>query len=153
MTRKTYLQKIVLHPVGIIKNKVNNFKSKGWDKVNSEIILKKKFLPAMEEVEKYSHLVVIFWGHKVKHIQLKRHPQNREDLPLVGVFATRSIFRPNPIGVSIVKLLKINKNRIKVKGLDALNNTPILDIKPYLSKLDLAEKLRVPYWIKLLHKN
>ena len=62
---------------------------------------------------------------------LRIHPQGRKEIAKVGVFATRSPCRPNPIGVTVVKLIERRHNVLKVKGLDAVNNTPILDIKPY----------------------
>src|SRR3989344_5347939 len=65
----------------------------------------------------------------------------------VGIFACRCPARPNPIAITTVKLIKRNKNKIIVEGLDVLNNTPVLDIKPYWSQYDLAENAKVPEWV------
>ena len=70
-------------------------------------------------------------------------------MPLIGVFATRSPHRPNPIGLTLVELVKRKRNILTVKGLDAINGTPILDLKPYDS-WDSAENILVPNWWKQL---
>jgi hypothetical protein len=95
---------------------------------------------------------IVFYLHQVdedRRSLLKVHPENREELPLVGVFATRSPVRPNPIGVTVVKLLECQNNVLKVLGLDAYDGSPVLDIKPYLRRGDLIEEATMPDW--LLH--
>ena len=67
------------------------------------------------------------------------------DMPLVGVFAVRTNLRPNPIGLTLVELVKVEGNVLTVRGLDAFKDTPILDIKPY-DYWDVAENIRVPEW-------
>jgi tRNA (adenine37-N6)-methyltransferase len=79
---------------------------------------------------------------------LKIHPRGRNEIPKVGVFATRSPYRPNPIGVTVVKFLERRRNILKVKGHDAVNDTPILDIKPY-TDADVKRKIRAPKWTRL----
>jgi len=78
-----------------------------------------------------------------EQLSLKVHPRGRLDLPLVGLFATRSPYRPNPLGLKLVELIKRKDNVIKVRGLDAIDGTPVIDIKPY-DPLDLAMDARVP---------
>jgi len=82
---------------------------------------------------------------------LKVHPRGRTDLPLLGVFATRTAFRPNPIGLTLVELLEVKNNVLVVRGLDAFDGTPVLDIKPYGSR-DMVVGARVPEWHKKLQK-
>lgn len=80
---------------------------------------------------------------------MKVHPRGREDLPLLGVFATRSKFRPNPIGLALVELMKVEDNVLTVRGLDAFDGTPVLDLKPFDS-WDMAKDAKVPrWWLKL----
>jgi tRNA-Thr(GGU) m(6)t(6)A37 methyltransferase TsaA len=87
-----------------------------------------------------------------KRMILKVHPRGRMDMPLLGVFATRTNMRPNPIGLTLVELLKVEGKTLTVRGLDAFNGTPILDIKPF-DPWDMVEKARVPdWWIKLNEK-
>lgn len=71
-------------------------------------------------------------------------------MPEVGIFAQRARHRPNPIGVTAVKLLRREKNRLFVQGLDAINGTPVLDVKPYVPAFDAADSARVPEWIHRL---
>ena len=113
----------------------------------SEIIIDPKYVIALEELESYSHLFVIFYMHKapLKEIALKVHPRGRTDVEKVGVFATRSRNRPNPIGLAVVKLLEKRGNSLRVRALDALDGTPVLDIKPY-DLIDVQKNVRVPKW-------
>jgi len=113
----------------------------------SEIIIDPKYVIALEELESYSHLFVIFYMHKapLKEIALKVHPRGRTDVEKVGVFATRSRNRPNPIGLAVVKLLEKRGNSLRVRALDALDRTPVLDIKPY-DLIDVQKNVRVPKW-------
>jgi len=77
------------------------------------------------------------------------HPRGREDLPLLGVFATRTNLRPNPIGLTLVELIRVENNILTVRGLDAFDGTPVLDLKPFDS-WDMAKEARMPdWWTKL----
>lgn len=119
----------------------------------SQIMIFKEFIEALKGIEEFSHIYVLFWLNKIstKDIPLKVHPRGRKDLPLVGVFATRSMFRPNPIGLTIVKIIDVKKNMIMVSGLDAFNLSPVLDIKPY-DYWDKNKKISVPKWWQILEK-
>lgn len=114
----------------------------------SRIVLDKNFAEALKGIDEFSHLFVIFWMHQIpieKRRTLKVHPRGREDMPLVGSFATRTPHRPNPIGLTLVELLKAEGNVLTVRGLDAYDGTPVLDIKPF-DPWDVAEDARVPEW-------
>jgi tRNA-Thr(GGU) m(6)t(6)A37 methyltransferase TsaA len=97
-------------------------------------------------------MFVLFWLHKItgkEHETLKVHPRGRRDMPLLGVFATRTNLRPNPIGLTLVELVKVEGNVLTVRGLDAFDGTPIVDLKPY-DFWDIAKDARVPeWWLKL----
>ena len=80
-------------------------------------------------------------------LRTKVHPRHRKELPLVGLFASRSPNRPNPVGKATVKLLQRKGNILKVEGLDAVNGSPIIDIKPYIPGYDSADDAKVPPWI------
>ena len=119
----------------------------------SQIVIHEKYVKALEGLEDFSHLFVIFYMHEVRSKEterLKVHPRGRLDLPLVGVFATRSALRPNPIGLTVVELLERRGNVLVVRGLDALDGTPVLDLKPADDR-DMVAQLRVPEWLKKLH--
>jgi tRNA (adenine37-N6)-methyltransferase len=144
---------IILTPIGIVKNGVFKPGLNDWKKTVSEIEIDKKYQQALFQLDEFSHIKVLFWMSQVplkKRTLLKIHPRDRQDLPLVGVFATRSQMRPNPIGITTVKLLKINDNILSVQGLDALNGTPVLDIKPFIPGNDLPSKVIAPKWVKKL---
>jgi tRNA-Thr(GGU) m(6)t(6)A37 methyltransferase TsaA len=110
-----------------------------------------EFCPALRGVENYSHLIILFWFHqrdtpeerKTLQVTPKRHP----GAPQVGVFACRSPTRPNPIGLCVVELLKVDNCTLLVKGLDAAEGSPILDIKPYLPRADSVPGARAPEWM------
>ncbi len=123
--------------------------------MSSEIALLRRYEPALDGLEDYSHAFILFWLSRVpkgKRRLLKIHPRSRPDLPLVGVFATRSQYRPNPIGLTLVKVLGRKKNILRVKGLDALNGTPVLDIKPISPRQEFFKNYAVPGWYAQLWK-
>ena len=121
-------------PVGWVENEVQKPMSQGWEDVTSEIVVNPDLEECMEGIEQYTHITVIYWMDRVsgedRRVQ-RVHPRGREELPLRGVFATRSPCRPNPLGLTTVSLLAREGNRLRIRGLDALNGTPVIDIKPY----------------------
>ncbi len=140
-----------LMPIGIVRNKLEEPGQRRWQKVISEIIVDKKLETALDGVEEFSHLIIVYWMHKLPQRQqppIKVHPRGEDSLPLVGVFASRSPSRPNPIGITVVKLLERQGNILKVAGLDAINGTPLLDIKPYIPSHDSIKNAVVPEWLE-----
>jgi len=79
-------------------------------------------------------------------------PPSIKDLPKVGVFASRSQYRPNPIALKLVKLVKVRNNKLYVQGLDAIDDSPVLDIKPYIPGFDKPEKVKIANWYNWLNK-
>ena len=140
-----------MEPIGYVENDINSPIDSGWAKVESSIVLREDLAPALSGLSEFSHIVVIFWMHQAKSRNaLVRRPQNREDMPEVGVLAQRAKHRPNPIGITAVPLVKINGCSIVVRGLDAINGTPVLDIKPYYPDYDCRPEARVPEWVNHL---
>jgi tRNA-Thr(GGU) m(6)t(6)A37 methyltransferase TsaA len=84
----------------------------------------------LSDIKDFSHIVVIFWMHRATFDSLKVRPIYHPE-KLRGVFATRHPDRPNPIGITVAELLAVRGNKLKVKGIDILDGTPVLDIKPY----------------------
>jgi tRNA-Thr(GGU) m(6)t(6)A37 methyltransferase TsaA len=145
--------KIILEPVGFVQTEAvgNEVRDKN---VVSRIVFREEYTDALEGVEEFSHLFVLFWLHEMSDEDrrtMKVRPRGRKDMPLLGIFATRTPHRPNPIGLTRVKLLKIEGNVITVQGLDAYDGTPVLDIKPFDS-WDTTEDFKVPKWWKQLEK-
>jgi len=143
------LRTIEIRPIGKVRNSIRVLKREGWDSVISEIIVNPEYEEALDGVEDYSHLFIFFWITRIPHSRrgmMKVHPKSREDLPRVGVFATRTQYRPNPIGMTLVELLGRKKNVLRVRGLDALRGTPVLDIKPISPAKEFPKRPRVPEW-------
>jgi tRNA-Thr(GGU) m(6)t(6)A37 methyltransferase TsaA len=120
----------------------------------SKIVIRRNLLKALEGIEGFSHVYVIFFMHKVTEEEkrtLKTHPRGRTDLPLLGILATRNSLRPNPIGLTLVELLERRNNVLFVRGLDAFNGTPVLDVKG-ADSWDMTANTRVPDWRKKLEE-
>jgi tRNA-Thr(GGU) m(6)t(6)A37 methyltransferase TsaA len=124
--------KIELEPLGYVRSEFNEEEG---DKEGYAILeFDPKYAEALDGIEEYSHIFVLYWMHKLDNSlrsTLKIHLKGKEDLPLVSVLATRGKARPNPIGLTVVELVERRGNIPKVKGLDAYDWLPILDIKPY----------------------
>ena len=144
-------KEINVKPIGFVKRKTKKEDVKDRSLVCS-IVVEKDYETALEGIEDFSHVYIIFWMHEIDDAErrtLKTHPRRRIDLPLLGVFATRSPLRPNPIGLTIVELLERRGNILTVRGLDAFDGTPVIDIKPY-NHWDRIEDVKVPeWWLKL----
>ncbi len=121
----------------------------------SEIMVYPDFEEALDGIDDFSHIVVLFWPHLLPEDQRKLrkvHPMGRKDIPLQGIFATRSPARPNPVLVSSVTLLERQGNILRVRGLEALDGSPVIDIKPVTRLNDGVENPTFPEWINQLHK-
>jgi len=120
-----------------------------WEEIDSRVVIDERWVEGLEGLGEFSHVVVLFWLDRPRETQipLKVHPEAKEDLPLVGLFATRTPYRPNPIGMTTVQLLRVEGNTLHVRGLDAFDGTPVLDIKPYLVRGDLKRDASVPGWL------
>jgi tRNA-Thr(GGU) m(6)t(6)A37 methyltransferase TsaA len=141
---------MTLKPIGVVRNEVKQPIRHGWREVISEIVVDSDLTEALDNLDEFSHLIVLYWMHELpagRQLPLKVHPMGKSGLPLVGRFATRSPSRPNPVGQATVELLERRDNILKVKGLDAIDGTPVIDIKPYLPEYDSASDARVPLWI------
>ncbi len=150
------MPEITLDILGRVRNSIRKKKREGWEGLVSEIVFAPTYEDALNGVEDYSHLFVLFWLSRVskgKRRMAKIHPKSRPDLPLVGIFATRTQYRPNPIGLTLVEVLGRKKNILKVKGLDALNGTPVLDIKPISPRREFPKFSKVPTWYHRLWKD
>jgi len=175
MTPEFHNDDIILTPIGRIKNNIKkpSFIPDGnidpeerkrhireRRKEIKQSISELEIDPAYEDllygIESFSHILVLFWPHLLteKDRDLKKvHPMGRKDIPEQGIFATRSPARPNPVLVSVVILLERKGNILFVQGFDALDGSPILDIKPIVREHEGIENPRFPDWIKEIHKD
>jgi len=115
----------------------------------SEIIVNDRYAEGLEGIEEFSHAIIIYWIDRSewRGAALKGHPMAKKDFPVIGFFARRSPIRPNLIDLATVKVLKRDKNIPVVAGLEAYNNTPVIDIKPYVLGYDDAREARFPVWV------
>lgn len=148
--------KIEFNSIGTVRNSIENNKDTSWGSDTSEIIIEEQYEQGLTGLAEFSHLIVVYYLDKAsfnleKH--LIRRPQNREDMPMVGILSQRAKDRPNPIGITSVEIQAVNKNIITVKGLDAIDNTPVIDIKPYYPMYDCKMNAVVPEWVKRLMEN
>ncbi len=147
------LAEICLKPVGFVQTDAVGKEINSKTAV-SKIVFNQEYLEALEGIEDFSHLFVLFWLHETSENNrkmLKTHPCGRDDLPLVGLFATCTPYRPNPIGLTRVKLLGVQGNVITVQGLDAFNGTPVLDIKPF-DHYEKTSDFKIADWWKQIVK-
>jgi len=142
---------IECQPIGTVKAPVTEMSLGNWAKVDSEIHIEPRYAGGLRELEGYSHVIVVFYLHQIGAFdparQLLRKPRGMEQMREVGVFAQRTKYRPNPIGVTAVELRGISGNVLAVRGLDALDGTPVLDIKPYIPEFDRIAEPRTPAWV------
>jgi tRNA-Thr(GGU) m(6)t(6)A37 methyltransferase TsaA len=142
-----------VEPIGVVRSPVSETVDEAWGSVVSEIHLLEGLEPGLTGIGDFSHILVLFLMHQAtfdKARHLVRKQREREDMPLTGIFAQRARHRPNPIGVTAVRLLEVRDSVLRVQGLDAVDGTPVLDIKPYLPAFDRVENPTVPEWVDRL---
>jgi tRNA-Thr(GGU) m(6)t(6)A37 methyltransferase TsaA len=143
-------------PIGFVLSNIEEKTDVNWGSVFSRIILYAENAGGLLGLEGFSHALILTHLHhanyeKSKHLQ--RHPRDLDHLPKVGIFSQRSKDRPNPIGVTAVRILSVGHDYLDVQGLDAINGTPILDIKPYYPNFDRIDSPVIPEWVKELMKD
>lgn len=140
---------VTLKPVGMVHSPYKHLNDMPIQNVAAEYDLAElevfeTFEPALKDLDGFDYLILITYLHKCKHHQLEVVPFL--DSQKHGAFATRSPMRPNNLGLSIVKLQEVNKNRLKFSGNDMLNQTPVLDIKPYVPLFDIRQTNRIGWY-------
>jgi tRNA-Thr(GGU) m(6)t(6)A37 methyltransferase TsaA len=136
----------VFKPIGVVRNRVKEPRPHGWEDVRSDIFLRDDLEGALDGLDGFSHVIVVFHIDRVPEseqrlrIKVGNEPEER------GVLATRSQRRPNPVGVSVVPIVHRRQDVLRVLGLDAMNGSPVLDIKPYLPSYDSVPEAKQPGW-------
>jgi tRNA-Thr(GGU) m(6)t(6)A37 methyltransferase TsaA len=139
-----------IEPIAVVRSAVADGKDEDWGQVVAEIEVAPPFVPGLAGIEQFSHLLIIYWMHGASFspaTDLVRRPRGRADMPELGIFAQRAKHRPNPIGVTAVRLVERAGARLRVAGLDALDGTPVLDIKPYFAAFDRVAAPVEPEWV------
>ena len=148
---------ITLTPIATVKNSRADVEDDNWGDVLSIIELD-AYMPedALFEIEHFSHAEIIYYFHKVDEKKIEtgsRHPRNNPAYPNVGILSQRGKNRPNRLGATIVNVLKREGRQLHVQGLDAIDGTPILDIKPVMKEFLPRGEVRQPEWATDLMKN
>jgi len=142
------LPAITLEPIGIVRSEIKEPIRRKSEDVVSEIIVDSSLTEALDNLEEFSHIIVLYWIHRSRRPAPKKvHPMGNPEHALMGVFATRSPDRPNPVGKSTARLLRRRDNVLTVQGLDAIDGTPVIDIKPYIPGYDSVDNARAPSWM------
>ncbi|WP_300668304.1 tRNA (N6-threonylcarbamoyladenosine(37)-N6)-methyltransferase TrmO [Desulfoluna sp.] len=163
-------EKICLTPVGFVRSTITHPELKAdaenislaegnqgaRDRVKklathvSEVVIDERFDGILDGIEEFSHVLVLYWPHLIPQESrslLKVHPMGRKDLPLKGIFSTCSPARPNPVLVSAVRLLSRDGNVLKVQALEAVDGSPVIDIKPYMTHYLRPEGVKMADWM------
>ena len=149
------MSEIKYMPIGIIYSpfkepKGTPIQPAGAKDVKGSIEIFPEYSEGLKDIEGFSHIILIFHFHLSKKNSLKVKPYM--DNSVHGVFATRSPSRPNPIGFSVVRLVKVEKNILHVKDIDIIDGTPLLDIKPYVPEFDARKTEKIGWLEKNIHK-
>jgi tRNA-Thr(GGU) m(6)t(6)A37 methyltransferase TsaA len=142
---------LTLKPIGFVRNGITSEPAgQNWESIISDIIINPELSDALDNLDEYSHIIVLFWTFRAgrENPPNKIRMRNNPGKPLVGLFATRSPDRPNPISKTTVTLLNRDGNILKVQGLDAFDGTPVIDIKPYIPGYDNVDNATMPDWVK-----
>ena len=142
-----------VRPIGIVRSRAKEPVDHGWGQVESLIEIRPELRAGLRGLGDFSHVLVVSWLHQAgfdpaRH--LVRRPRGQADMPELGIFAQRAKDRPNPLGISVVELIALEPTGVRVRGLDAIDGTPILDLKPCFPDFDAAQRVRVPEWVARL---
>lgn len=143
---------VVMQPIGVVRGGRGEADDDHWGDVLASIELDGALLgpDATAGLEEFSHIEVVFLFDRVGDDDITRgarHPRGRTDWPAVGILAQRAKNRPNRIGVTLCELVSVDGLVLRVRGLDAIDGSPVLDVKPYLSAFGPRGRVREPAWV------
>ena len=149
------MNEIKFRPIGVIHSQFKQpqgtpIQSAAATGIEGKVEVFPEFADGLKDLEAFSHIILIYYFHLSKKPLLKVIPYM--DSQKHGVFSTRSPARPNPVGISVVRLLKINNNILHVQDLDIVDGTPLLDIKPFVPEFDIRKTCRYGWLEKNIHK-
>jgi tRNA-Thr(GGU) m(6)t(6)A37 methyltransferase TsaA len=146
---------ILIKPIGFVKNSRTEPLDDHWLSVESIIELTDELSEdCLDGIELFSHLEILYhFNRSTKTVVGSEHPRENKNFPKVGIFAQRKKDRPNHIGSTIVELIKHDHRKLIVRHFDAIDGTPVLDIKPVFQEYLPKEKVVQPEWTKMLMKN
>jgi tRNA-Thr(GGU) m(6)t(6)A37 methyltransferase TsaA len=141
---------LTVEPIGYVSSERHEAIDDDWDSVTATITLEPRFsAQALQGLEDFSHVEVVYVFDQVEAASIEtkaRHPRNNPQWPEVGIFAQRAKMRPNRLGVSVCRLLSVSGTTLTVAALDAIDGSPVLDLKPYLTEFAPRAPVRQPAW-------
>jgi tRNA-Thr(GGU) m(6)t(6)A37 methyltransferase TsaA len=142
--------RVEIEPVGHVRSPRKDLSDDFWGAVEAEIVLTETFgQEALYGLTDFSHVEVLFLMDRVDPAKVEmgaRHPRERKDWPLVGIFSQRGKARPNRIGLTRATIVRVDGNVLRVRGLDAIDGSPVLDIKPWMHEFAPIGATRQPAW-------
>lgn len=135
-------------PIGVVRNAEKDVRRQDWSRVRSDVELRPELADALDGLDGFSHVIVVGWLDQIPDELRERrqaYPGGDERLPLLGSFALRGA-RPNPIGVTVCRLRGVEGSTLRVEGLDLVDGTPVLDVKPYIAVYDAVPDAKLPRW-------
>ena len=138
-----------IEPIGVVVSSEHDVARQDWSRVRSQIRLRDGLEAALLGLQDYSHIIVIGWLDQIPaelRERLQAYPSGDERLPLQGALALRGGARPNPIAVTVCRLRGIKGATLDLEGLDLVDGTPVLDVKPYIAYYDSEPKAKLPKW-------
>jgi tRNA-Thr(GGU) m(6)t(6)A37 methyltransferase TsaA len=145
------LEPVTVQPIGLVRNGLGRRGYDEWEDTESDIVVSEEYREALSGLEEYSHVEVLFYLHEMNRpFKARIHPTGNPEYPLVGAFATRTPNRPSRVALTTCRLLGIDGGVLRVRGLDAYDGSPVLDIKPHFGLR--RDDVRVPGWVKDLNR-
>ncbi len=165
---------LFIRPVGVIRNRIdepflvagdegirmqgeledNMARIRAAEEHHSEIVINENLAGILDGIDDYSHIIVLYWAHRVpekSRFLTRVHPMGREEIEKVGIFSTCSPARPNPVLMTVVRLCARAGHVLEVSGLDAVDKSPVIDIKPYVPNHFPREGVQIPSWMQRIH--
>ncbi|MSQ41715.1 MAG: tRNA (N6-threonylcarbamoyladenosine(37)-N6)-methyltransferase TrmO [Dehalococcoidia bacterium] len=143
------VEPIELVPIGVVASAEHQLARRDWSRARSEIRLQAGLGEALLGFAGYSHVIVVGWLDRVPaelRARRRAHPGGDERLPLQGALVLRGGARPNPLSVTVCRLLAVEGDALRVEGLDLVDGTPVLDVKPYIPHYDSVAGATIPGW-------
>lgn len=139
---------IEITPIGVVRSRERDVRRQDWSRVRSDVELRPELADALSGLDSFSHVIVVGWLDQIPAELRERrqaYPGGDERLPLLGSFALRGA-RPNPVAVTVCRLRGIKGSTLSVEGLDLVDGTPVLDVKPYIAVYDAVPDAKLPRW-------
>ena len=142
--------------IGHVLSPVREQTDEHWGNIESRVVLLPAYQEGLQGMKAFSHAWIVTYLHEARFEtsrHLVRRPRGLTDMPEVGIFAQRAKDRPNPLGITAVSIERIEPGVLVVRGLDAIDGTPVVDVKPYYPAYDRVMDATVPEWVDRLMKN